>query len=31
VAGDKAGVMKHPVRWTILVPKAIAPKPVGIG
>lgn len=31
VAGDKAGVMKHPVRWTILVPKAIAPKPTGIG
>ena len=31
VAGDKAGVMKHPVRWTILVPKAISPKPVGIG
>lgn len=30
-AGDKAGVMKHPVRWTILVPKAIAPKPAGIG
>ena len=30
-AGDKAGVMKHPVRWTILVPKAIAPKPTGIG
>ena len=30
VAGDKAGVMKHPVRWTILVPKAIAPKPTGI-
>jgi len=26
-AGDKAGVMKHPARWTILVPKAIAPKP----
>ena len=26
IAGDKAGVMKHPVRWTILVPKAIAPK-----
>lgn len=24
-AGDKAGVMKHDVRWTILVPKAIAP------
>ncbi len=24
-AGAKAGVMKHPVRWTILVPKAIAP------
>jgi len=24
-AGDRAGVMKHPVRWTILVPKAIAP------
>ena len=31
VAGDKAGVMKHPVRWTIFVPKAIAPKPTGIG
>ncbi|WP_051279946.1 murein transglycosylase A [Hellea balneolensis] len=31
IAGDKAGVMKHPVRWTILVPKAIAPKPIGIG
>ena len=30
-AGDRAGVMKHPVRWTILVPKAIAPKPTGIG
>jgi len=30
-AGDRAGVMKHPVRWTILVPKAIAPKPVGVG
>jgi len=30
-AGDKAGVMKHPVRWTILVPKAIAPKPTGVG
>lgn len=30
-AGDKAGVMKHPVRWTILVPKAIAPKPIGVG
>jgi len=29
-AGDKAGVMKHPVRWTVLVPKAIAPKPTGI-
>jgi len=25
VAGDTAGVMKHPVRWTILVPNAIAP------
>lgn len=24
-AGDKAGVMKHDVRWTILVPHAIAP------
>ena len=24
-AGNKAGVMKHDVRWTILVPKAIAP------
>lgn len=24
-AGERAGVMKHPVRWTILVPKAIAP------
>jgi membrane-bound lytic murein transglycosylase A len=24
-AGDKAGVMKHPVQWTILVPKSIAP------
>jgi len=23
-AGDKAGVMKHPVKWTILVPKALA-------
>ena len=31
VAGDRAGVMKHSVRWTILVPKAIAPKPTGIG
>lgn len=30
-AGDRAGVMKHPVRWTILVPKAIAPKPAGVG
>ena len=29
-AGGKAGVMKHPVRWTVLVPKAIAPKPTGI-
>ena len=27
-AGDKAGVMKHPVRWTILLPKAIAPPPL---
>jgi membrane-bound lytic murein transglycosylase A len=24
-AGAKAGVMKHPVRWTLLLPKAIAP------
>jgi len=24
LAGDKAGVMKHPVHWTILVPKALA-------
>ena len=23
-AGDRAGVMKHPVKWTILVPKALA-------
>ena len=23
-AGERAGVMKHPVRWTILVPKTIA-------
>lgn len=27
VAGSYAGVMKHPVRWTILVPKAIGPSP----
>ena len=25
-AGNKAGVMKHPVKWTILVPKALAAK-----
>lgn len=25
LAGSFAGVMKHPVRWTIFVPKAIAP------
>lgn len=25
-AGNKAGVMKHPVKWTILVPKSIAPR-----
>ncbi len=25
-AGNKAGVMKHPARWTILVPRAIAPR-----
>jgi membrane-bound lytic murein transglycosylase A len=25
-AGAKAGVMKHPVRWTIFVPKHIAPQ-----
>ena len=31
VAGDRAGVMKHPVRWTILVPKSIAPQATGIG
>ena len=30
-AGGKAGVMKHSVRWTVLVPKAIAPQPSGIG
>jgi membrane-bound lytic murein transglycosylase A len=30
-AGSKAGVMKHSVRWTVLVPKAIAPQPSGIG
>ena len=23
-AGNKAGVMKHPVKWTVLVPKALA-------
>jgi len=23
-AGNRAGVMKHPVKWTILVPKALA-------
>lgn len=26
-AGDLAGVMKHPVRWTLLLPKAIAGTP----
>jgi membrane-bound lytic murein transglycosylase A len=25
IAGDTAGVMKHPVRWTILVPNGISP------
>ena len=30
-AGNKAGVMKHPVRWTVLVPKAIAPKTTSMG
>ncbi|WP_418152423.1 murein transglycosylase A [Litorimonas sp. RW-G-Af-16] len=30
VAGDKAGVMKHPVTWTLLLPKAIAPRPFGV-
>ncbi len=29
-AGAKAGVMKHPVRWTILVPKNIAPSTLPI-
>lgn len=26
-AGARAGVMKHPVRWTVLLPKALAPLP----
>lgn len=26
-AGDKAGVMKHPVRWTLLVPRHLVPQP----
>ncbi len=28
-AGDKAGVMKHPVRWTIFLPKSLAPGMAG--
>lgn len=29
-AGNKAGVMKHPVKWTILVPKALAARLRGV-
>ncbi len=29
-AGARAGVMKHPVRWTVLVPKHLAPDTVRI-
>lgn len=29
-AGEIAGVMKHKARWTILLPKPIAPKPGGL-
>ena len=29
-AGDLAGVMKHPVRWTLLLPRAIAPSDASV-